>query len=320
VVHYRTFRNGDPPRLVELWNQVFQGRGAAELPGTTLLEYHVFAKPYFDRDGLIFAFDKDILVGFVHAGFGTDETESKLDFGVGVILVLGVLPAYRRQGVGAQLLRRAEEYLRSRGSLQFHFGPAPTRNPFYLGLYGGSESAGILASDPAADPFLTTLGYMPEETFQVWQRRLDAPFTLNDWRFPALRRKYETRIVPRTGATSWWRECVSGPLELVEFRLEEKLTGKAVAVAAAWDMETYSQRWREAAVGLSQVEVHPELRRQGLAKFLMDQLIRHLQDQCFLRTEVVTTPENEPANCLLKGLGFEQVDVGHSYHREQATA
>ena len=317
MVHYRTFRNGDPPRLVELWNQVFQGRGAAELPGTTLLEFHVFAKPYFDPEGLILASDNNVVVGFAHAGFGPDATERKLDFQSGVILVLGVLPAYRRQGIGAQLLRRAEEYLRSRGAREIQFGPAPGRNPFYLGLYGGSESAGILASDPAADPFLTTLGYHPEETYQVWQRRLDVPFAVNDGRFPAHRRKYEIRIVPRTGPTSWWRECVYGPLEMVEFRLEEKLTGKAAAVAAAWDMETYTQRWREAAVGLAQVEVHPELRRQGLAKFLMDQLIHHLQDQCFLRTEVVTTPENDSANKLLMGLGFEQVDVGHTYRRER---
>jgi ribosomal protein S18 acetylase RimI-like enzyme len=317
VVHYRTFRNGDPPHLVELWNQAFQGRGAAELPGTTLLEYHVFAKPYFDREGLIFAFDNDVAVGFAHAAFGPDESESKLDFTQGVTCLVGVLPAYRRQGIGTQLVRHAEEYLRARGARELYAGPSPRRNPFYLGLYGGSESAGIMASDPAADPFLTRLGYQPEEMFQVWQRRLDAPFNLTDGRFPGLRRKYEIRIVPRTGTDSWWKECVLGPLELVEFRLEDKLTGKAVGLAAAWDMETYSQRWREAAVGLLQIEVCPEMRRQGLAKFLMDQLIRHLQDQCFLRAEVVTTPDNEPLNNLLMGLGYQQVDVGHSYHREQ---
>jgi ribosomal protein S18 acetylase RimI-like enzyme len=316
VVHYRTFRNGDPPRLIELWNQIFQGRGAAELPGTTLLEHHVFAKPYFDRDGLIFACDNDITVGFAHAGFGPDESEANLDFTQGVTCLVGVLPSYRRQGIGTQLLRRAEDYLRARGARKLYAGPSPRRNPFYLGLYGGSESAGILASDPAADPFLTQLGYQPEETFQVWQRRLDAPWNVVDGRFPGLRRKYEIRIVPRTGVESWWKECVLGPLELVEFRLEEKLTGKSVAFAAAWDMETYCQRWREAAVGLFQIEVLPELRRQGLAKFLMDQLIRHLQDQCFLRTEIMTTPDNEPANQMLTGLGFQQVDLGHSYRRD----
>jgi ribosomal protein S18 acetylase RimI-like enzyme len=319
VVHYRTFRNDDPPRVVELWNQVFQGRGAVELPGTTLLEYHVFAKPYFDREGFIFAFDSDRAVGFVHAGFGATETESALNPELGVICAVGVLPGYRRQGIGTQLVRRAEEYLQSRGAKEFYVGASPRRNPFYVGLYGGSSSSGILASDPTADPFLTRLGYQPEEIHQALQRRLDTPFNLTDGRFPGLRRKFEIRIVPRVGAASWWQECILGPLELVEFRLEEKLTGKAVAVASAWDMDTYSQRWREAAVGLIHIEVLPELRRQGLAKFLMDQLIRHLQDQCFLRTEVVTTPDDVPINCLLTGLGFQQVDLGHAYHKAQTT-
>jgi ribosomal protein S18 acetylase RimI-like enzyme len=78
-------------------------------------------------------------------------------------------------------------------------------------------------------------------------------------------------------------------------------------------METYSQRWREAAVGIVQVEVQPSVRRQGLAKFLLDQILRHLQDQCFVRAEIITSPDDELANNLFKGLGFQQIDVGHSY-------
>jgi ribosomal protein S18 acetylase RimI-like enzyme len=143
---------------------------------------------------------------------------------------------------------------------------------------------------------------------------------LNDWRFPGHRRKYEVRILPRGGIGTWWRECTEGPLEMVEFRLEEKLTGKVMAVATAWDMETYSQRWHEAAVGIVQIEVQPAVRRQGLAKFLLDQLLRHLQDQCFLRTEVNTSPDDEAASNLFKGLGFQQIDVGHSYMRASADA
>jgi ribosomal protein S18 acetylase RimI-like enzyme len=107
---------------------------------------------------------------------------------------------------------------------------------------------------------------------------------------------------------------------MVEFRLEEKLTGKVMAVATAWDMETYSQRWREAAVGIVRVEVQPAVRRQGLAKFLLDQLLRHLQDQCFLRTEVNTSPDDEAAANLFKGLGFQQIDVGHLYRLTSAEA
>jgi ribosomal protein S18 acetylase RimI-like enzyme len=320
VLHYRTFRNTDPPRLVELWNQVFEGPGAVLLPGTSLLELHVLAKPYFDPEGLLFAVEDDRMVGFAHAGFGPNSGETQLSTKVGVTCLLGVHPASRRRGIGTELLHRSEAYLRGRGAHELYAGPSPRRNPFYLGLYGGSDSAGALASDTAADPFLARCGYRPAQTFEVWERRLDAPINLNDWRFPGHRRKYEVRIVPRTGVGTWWRECTEGPLEMVEFRLEEKLTGKVVAVASAWDMETYSQRWREAAVGIVQVEVQPAVRRQGLAKFLLDQLLRHLQDQCFLRTEVNTSPDDEAASNLFKGLGFQQIDVGHAYKRTETKA
>ena len=316
MVHYRTFRNTDPPHLVEVWNQVFTERGAALLAGTTMLEYHVFAKPYFDREGLIFAFDDARPVGFAHAGFGPNQEHKALSTDTGVTCMVGVIPDYRRQGIGRELLQRSEAYLRGRGARDLFVGPAPQLNPFYLGLYGSSDSAGVLTNDPSADPFLVRHGYRPVETFEVWQRRLDSAFAVNDWRFPGHRRKYDIRIVPRTGALSWWQECVQGPLEVVEFRLEEKLTGKTIAFASAWDMESFSQRWREAAVGIMRIEVQEDSRRQGLAKFLVDLLLRHLQDQCFLRAEVVLSPNDTLATSLFQSLGFQQVDVGHSYRRQ----
>jgi ribosomal protein S18 acetylase RimI-like enzyme len=315
VLHYRTFRNTDPPRLVELWNQIFVGTGAVQLAGTSLLEFHVLAKPYFDPAGLLLAFDDDIPVGFAHAGFGTNIEEKALSVQTGVICLLGVIPVYRRSGIGTELLHRSEAYLRAKGAQELYAGSSPRRNPFYLGLYGGSNSAGVLASDTAAGPFLLHHGYRPVESFELWERRLDVSFAINDWRFPGHRRKYELRIAPRSGTSTWWRECIEGPLELVEFRLEEKPSGKLMALATAWDMETYSQRWREAAVGIVQVEVEPSIRRQGLAKFLLDQILRHLQDQCFVRAELITSPDDELASNLFRGLGFQQIDVGHSYKR-----
>src|ERR671938_100354 len=70
VVHYRTFRNTDPPGLVDVWNACFTGRGAAYVHGPGVLEYFLFAKPYFDPDGLIVALEGSEVVGFAHAGFG----------------------------------------------------------------------------------------------------------------------------------------------------------------------------------------------------------------------------------------------------------
>jgi GNAT superfamily N-acetyltransferase len=168
VLHYRTFRNTDPPRLVELWNQIFVGTGAVQLSGTSLLEFHVLAKPYFDPTGLLLALDDDQPVGFAHAGFGPNAEETALSTQTGITCLLGVIPVYRRSGIGTELLHRSEAYLRAKGARELYAGPSPHRNPFYLGLYGGSNSAGVLASDTAAGPFLLHHGYRPVESFLIW--------------------------------------------------------------------------------------------------------------------------------------------------------
>jgi ribosomal protein S18 acetylase RimI-like enzyme len=318
VVQYRTFRNTDPPRFMQLWNQVFTGRGAVRVLNCTMLEEHVLAKPYFDPAGLIFAVDGDEFVGFAHAGFGPDENEAALSPATGVVALMGVAPSHRRRGIGSELLGRCEAYLRGRGARTLDAGSTALANPLYFGLYGGSESAGILASDAAAGPFLARHGYRPRHSFVVLHRRLVGTGTITDGRFPALRRRFEVRVRPRQGAASFWRECVLGPVELIDFLLEEKATGQAVARATVWEMEGFSQRWNESAIGLVDLEVRTDLRRQGLAKFLVAQTFRYLQDQYFNVVEVQTMEQNEAAVKLYGGVGFEPVDQGHSYRRETA--
>jgi len=76
VVRYRTFRNTDPPRLVEVWNETFTGRGAVRLASSTPLERFVFSKPLFDPAGLFIAEEDERCLGFAHAGFGPcDEAD-----------------------------------------------------------------------------------------------------------------------------------------------------------------------------------------------------------------------------------------------------
>ena len=111
MIEYRSFANTDPPRLVDVWNETFTTRSAAVLRSPTLLEYFLFAKPYFDPDGLIVAADGAKLVGFALAGFGPDASGARLDTTNGVIGMIGVIPAYRKQGVGAELATRAEARL-----------------------------------------------------------------------------------------------------------------------------------------------------------------------------------------------------------------
>jgi ribosomal protein S18 acetylase RimI-like enzyme len=315
VIHYRTFRNTDPPALVDLWNSCFVERGAAALRGSTLLEYFVFAKPYFDPAGLILACaDDDRPVGFGLAGFGSSADGTRLDPSTGVLCLLGVHPSYRRKGIGAELLRQLEAYQRQHGAQQLLAGPLGNVSPFLFGLYGGSQSAGFLDSEPLARKFLERNGYSVHQTSLVYQRTLDKPISVADGRFHAHRNNLEIHAGPYHQA-GWWRECVLGPIELHDYRLRDKASQAVLGHATLWEMETFSARWNDHAIGFVDLEILPERRRQGLARFLMAQLLRYLQDQFFSLVELQVKEDNLAGINLLRGLGFELIDSGHSYRK-----
>ncbi len=314
MIQYRTFRNGDPPGLVEVWNQAFTGRGAVRMEGCTWSEYFLFSKPYFDPQSLLIACADQQIIGFAWTGFGPDETESALDPRSGVVCLLGVAPSHRGQGVGSELFRRAETYLRQRGSGELFAGPMYPLNPYTFGVYGGSYSPGFLDSDPLAGPFLEHRGYAVESTCLVFQRSLRRQLDLADGRFAAHRLRYEIHASPFRG-TTWWQECILGPVELHEYRLQDKLTGRTAARALMWEMETYNQRWNQHAIGITDLVVPAEMRRQGLGKFLLAQILRYLQDQFFSIVEMQVRADNTAALNLLRGIGFEQVDAGHIYRK-----
>src|SRR5438270_13867147 len=72
VTLFRSFRNTDPPGLVEVWNDALTGRGTVRLRNSSPLERCTLSKLYFDPEGLIVAIEEGVnrCVGFVHAGFG----------------------------------------------------------------------------------------------------------------------------------------------------------------------------------------------------------------------------------------------------------
>ncbi|MGE3809649.1 MAG: GNAT family N-acetyltransferase, partial [Gemmataceae bacterium] len=304
MVRFRTFRNDDPPQLVEIWNEVLTGRSAAPLRNATPLERHVFAKPYFDPAGLIVAVDEnDKLVGFAHAGFGPNKKETALSLQAGVTSVILVMPSHQRKGIGSELLGRCEEYLIQKGARSVFAGPMWPLTPFYFGLYGGSDLPGFLVSDEGAAPFLEYHGYRPSNTYLVFQRSLEKPVSIPDGRFAALRRKYTVRVVPPSSVGTFWHEAVFGPVEPLEFRLEEIVTAKPVARALVWEMEGFSYRWGVPTAGILSVQTREDSRRQGLGKLLMTNVLNYLQEQYFGLVEVHAMESNQAAVGLFKSVG-----------------
>src|SRR5687768_399488 len=98
AIKYRAYRNTDTPALAVLWNQAAAARGCAVVTKPSVLETHLFAKPWFDPRGISLAVDEETshVVGAVVAGFGSSEDGQQLDESRGVVAVLMVHPQYRR--------------------------------------------------------------------------------------------------------------------------------------------------------------------------------------------------------------------------------
>ena len=105
-----------------------------------------------------------------------------------------------------------------------------------------------------------------------------------------------------------------------EYRLHLKETNDVVARVLLWDMATFGSFWAEPLVGLLDIEVAEEQRRQNLGRFLLSFVLRELkglQDTNFAGLEAVVPEENTAAIGLLNALGFVQVDTGQCWQREE---
>lgn len=316
MVEYRRFRNADPPQLRRLWHECGLGRGAAIEFDADIFETTVFSQPYFDSRGLILAIADGQAVGYIHAGFRASADQSTLDRSEGVICVVMVLPQYRRQGIGRELVRQAEDYLRESGSQALFAGPAFPRDPFYFGIYGGSQPAGFLGSDPLAQPFFQALGYAPVERHLVFQRVLgDKPDPVG-LRLIALRRATRLTSPETPTAFPWWWQTRAGRLDSLELALAPKTGNGTLARVTVVGLDFYLPRWKLRAIGLQDLNVPEPLRRKGYGQALLVEVCRRVRSELFQLVEAHVEEHDRVVVNLLQSAGFEQIDTGVVYRKD----
>lgn len=315
MIDYRPFCNSDPPQLVSLWHECRFGRGAADGFGSDAFETLNFSQPYFESEGLTVACDGERMVGFVHSGFGPNQDESALSYDSGVICVIGVHPEYRRQGIGRELVARAEAYLRGRGASELYAGPAAPRDPFYVGLYGGTRPAGFLESDPDADPFFTSLGYQPVARRAVYQRDISQPGDPVNFRLVTIRRKMELSLASQPDAMTWWWLTRFGRLDSLQCQLAPKGGGEPVAQATVVGLDLYLPKWQEQAIGITDLTVLQPSRRLGYGQMLLLEICRRMREELVTRVDASVADEDEAAVGLVESSGFQRIDTGIVYRR-----
>jgi ribosomal protein S18 acetylase RimI-like enzyme len=315
VYHFRPFRNSDPPRIAEIWRDQPPQRGLMQPVTPGLLEQLVFSKPYFDPQGLILALSDDVPIGFVHAGFGSNEEQTDIDNSLGTTYQLMLRGDHRNYGLADELLRRAEDYLRGRGAKVLYGGGIRPLNAFYLGLYGGSELPGVLASDPMLGATCLRNGYREIDRVEILQLELASfrPPIARSQR--QLRRELSSREVYGPPARSPWEAWTISDFERLRFYLAAG-NGSALAEVDFWDIEPLSTRWGVATAGMFDLRVTDQRRRQGLATFLLVDAFERLRGRGIALVEAQTMQHNAPALALYRKLGFTKIDQGVVYRKE----
>jgi GNAT superfamily N-acetyltransferase len=310
LIRYRPFENWDPPALAEIWRTQRPIRGRMQTVTPQALEQHVLAKPWFDRHGLIVACDGARPVGFAHGGFGADCEQRGVDCSQGTTCLLLIAPHEERPAIARELLSASEDYLRRRGALQLFAGSQFPLNPFYLGLYGSSDTAGVLSSNKGFVELLEASGYEPKQRRVMTGRPLAAFRPPIDRQQMQVRRRFKVAGPIDVLPDNWWDACVWALHELSRFDLVLEDGGEPIISATFWDIDPLAVSWGVRTVGLVKLDDTPEAREQGLSVFLLADVLKQYQTAGYAHFEAQAAAEDASLRDLFEQLGLVEYDDG----------
>ncbi len=304
-VQFRSFHNSDPPRLHQLWHSCQLGRNAAEGFSCDIFELFACSQPYFDRYGLILAFDGDRAVGYVHASFAVNESQTELDRRQGILSALMVHPEYRRRGIGRELVARAEQYLLAAGAQTVEAGGGLNRNGFYCGIYGGLEPSGFCSSAAAWKEFFSACGYGPGSETYILRRDLLQSRDPVIAKLLRHRRNLNLVITDRPANESWWWFVRYGQLDSLRFELRSREKDDLVASGQIIGMDIFIPKWGVRSVGIRAIHVPESQRRHGYAQALVLEICKRLREESVQLVEAHVAAENKAAVDLFTTARFE---------------
>lgn len=330
----RPFRNSDSPAVLKIW------AGRARLSpehfrplSMALLEQHVLGRPYFDRRGLLLAFDDGNPVGFAHAAFGPNRDHTDIDRSTGVVCMLMTLPEYENRCVaGNELLKASEKYLAEHGAKLVYGGAVRPAAPFYMGLYGGSEPIGVFESDTLAVELFRGAGYEAIHKTLLFRASLDnyvIPITAKTvpWR-----RKLTLSRTDLPKPEHWWEACmmcnftwlkIQGrlphdpkPVGSVVIRITDSIEMPDFRSLRAFPSDAPTPSYpRSLVAGLMNIEIREDCRNKGLATYLMGEMIREAQKEFVSTFEAQADEDNAPLVALLKSLRWKIAERGTVFRK-----
>ena len=320
MLTYRSFGMQIHPCLARYGEAVPANQGLTQPVSPDLLEQLVFAKLYFEYAGLVLAHDDGRPVGFAHAGFGPNQSASWISTQSGVTCVILVRPDCAAEEVAAGLLDRCEDYLRRRGAAILYGGGLQPLNPFYMGLYGGSELPGVLDSDTVARQAFAARGYQEVRRTVILRGELSGFESQIDRQQMQIRRQMIVELTVDAPSRSWWEACTVGEFDLTRYDLVPRGGGSVVATATFRSMEPCGAAAAGCSSGLVELWVNEAYRRRGVALFLLSEVFRQFLRQGIMHVEAQTDQTNAAALAVFQKLGFQRFAEGGVWRKDESTS
>jgi hypothetical protein len=221
-----------------------------------------------------------------------------------------VAPHDNRPQIAQELMAASEDYLCRGGAKELFAGNQFPLNPFYLGMYGSSDTAGVLNSNVGWVNLLTNCGY------ERHTRRVLAGRTLAGFRPPVdrkqmqVRRKFKVTPGQYMLPDNWWDACVWALHEWTRFDLVLPGGGEPIVSAIFWDVEPLGHNWGLQTVGLARLEDTPEARQEGLTLYLLADVLRQYQTAGYAQFEAQAETTDGSLRAIFAELGLTEYDEG----------
>ena len=325
----RSFRNEDPPRLLQLWKETQQRQGGcAPVLSLSLNQFQaqMLGLPMLDTQSIMLAIDDEAPVGYVHTTFVPTQDGHSFDNTTGQICFLCVDPQYSDiSGAAAALIRAGENYLSGLGARKIFGGSPSPSAPFYTGFYSGGGAVGILHSDE------TTVNAFHVANYQIHQKTAWFHFDLRN-HSPVIHvetvvynDEFEVEINETPLAKTWWEGCAF--TNGIWFDATAYLTRTNRPVARLRTRITYPDTENFLTMyggtwlaSLMELRVHPDFVDGGIEKYLLGELIRYLVAHNQVVQIEAHVATDSPLFSLLRNQSWLERDSGYVFVKEITAA
>ena len=317
AIHFRHFKNTDPPGILAIWQRCAHCLGPPRNITYEVFEQMVFGKLHFDYAGFFVALDDEKIVGFAHASFGPSADSDSLDYSTGVICLVLIDPDWPDPApLANELVKSCEEYLVKSGAKIIYGGCVRPANPFYLGLYGGSEPPGVLEDDHLAIKAFQSTGYAHVDSTQGYEIDLREFRPAMNVKIAQIRRQVELAAELDAVPRNWWEALTLGNHEIVRVTAKERKTEALISVATLRFMDPTCRGVVGDVCGLMDIRVAPPWREKGLASHVLSESFRRMAENNIVRLDAQAHDSNEPLNALLQAMKMEKTSRGLIFRKE----